>query len=161
VGSLDIVVANAAVAITKPVIDCNEDDYNFVFDANTKGAFFVLQEAVRRLRDNGRIIVISTGGTKMFFSGIALYLGSKAAVEQFVRVLSRELGPRRITVNAVLPGFTDTEMLPDRDRAVAADMSPLGRIGRAEEVAAVVGFLASDSAGWVTGQNIGAGGGVF
>jgi FlaA1/EpsC-like NDP-sugar epimerase len=55
VGSLDIVVANAAVAITKPVIDCNEDDFNFVLDANTKGVFFVLQEAVRRLRDNGRI----------------------------------------------------------------------------------------------------------
>ncbi|WP_054311213.1 SDR family oxidoreductase [Mesorhizobium sp. 1M-11] len=160
-GKLDIVVANAATAIIKPLIDSSEEDYDRVFDTNTKGVFFILQEAAKRLRDGGRIVVISTGGTKMFFSQTSLYLGSKGAVEQFVRVLSRELGPRNITVNAVSPGFTDTELLPERDRAVAAGMSAFDRIGSPKEVAEVAAFLASDAARWVTGQNVGAGGGVF
>ncbi|WP_448113520.1 SDR family oxidoreductase [Mesorhizobium amorphae] len=160
-GRPDIVVANAATAIIKPLVEATEQDYDRVFDTNTKGVFFILQEAAKRLRDNGHIVVTSTGGTKMFFGQTSLYLGSKGAVEQFVRVLSRELGPRNITVNAISPGFTDTELLPDRDRVVAADMSPFGRIGTPQEVAEVAAFLASDAARWVTGQNVGAGGGVF
>lgn len=160
-GRPDIVVANAATAVIKSIVDCTEDDYDRVFDTNTKGVFFVLQEAARRVRDGGHIVVTSTGGTKMFFGQTSLYLGSKGAVEQFVRVLSRELGPRNITVNAISPGFTDTELLPDRDRAVAAGMSPFDRIGSPQEVAEVAAFLASDAARWVSGQNVGAGGGVF
>lgn len=160
-GRPDIVVANAATAIIKPLVEATEQDYDRVFDTNTKGVFFILQEAAKRLRDNGHIVVTSTGGTKMFFGQTSLYLGSKGAVEQFVRVLSRELGPRNITVNAISPGFTDTELLPDRDRVVAAGMSPFGRIGTPQEVAEVAAFLASDAARWVTGQNVGAGGGVF
>jgi 3-oxoacyl-[acyl-carrier protein] reductase len=160
-GQLDIVVANAADAVVKPLVDCTEEDYDRMFNTNTKGVFFTLQQAARRLRDGGRIIVTSTGGTKMFFTETSLYLGSKGAVEQFVRVLSRELGSRNITVNAVSPGFTDTDLLPDRDREVAAGMSPFGRVGDPADVADVAVFLATDAARWVTGQNLGAGGGVF
>ena len=160
-GPIDIVVANASVVVIKPVVDSTEEDFDTVFGANTRGTFFTMREAARRLRDDGRIVAVTTGGTRMFFSETALYLGSKGAVEQFVRALSREVGARRITVNAVLPGFTDTDMLPERDRAVAAGMSPFGRIGRPDEVANVVAFLASEQAGWVTAQNIGAGGGVM
>lgn len=160
-GKPDIVVANAATAIIKPLVEATEADYDRVFDTNAKGVFFILQEAARRLRDGGRIIVVSTGGTKMFFGQTSLYLGSKGAVEQFVRVLSRELGSRNITVNAVSPGFTDTDLLPDRDRAVAAGLSAFDRIGTPQEVAEVAAFLAGDAARWVTGQNVGAGGGVF
>jgi 3-oxoacyl-[acyl-carrier protein] reductase len=97
----------------------------------------------------------------MFFTETGLYLGTKGAVEQFVRVLSRELGERAITVNALSPGFTDTDLLPDRDREVAAGMSPFGRVGDPVDVADVALFLAGDGARWVTGQNVGAGGGVF
>jgi 3-oxoacyl-[acyl-carrier protein] reductase len=132
IGPLDIVVANAAVAMAKPLVECTED-----------------------------IVVISTGGTKMWFDQLSLYLGSKGAVEQFVRVLSRELGPRQITVNVVSPGYTDTEMLMDRDRPVAAKASPFNRIGTTADVADAVVLLASDEARWITGQNIAAGGGVF
>ena len=160
-GNIDIVIANAADAIVKPLTDCSEEDYDRIFNTNTKGVFFILQEAVKRIRDNGRIIVTSTGGTKMFFSETSLYLGSKGAVEQFVRVLSRELGNRKITVNALSPGFTDTDLLPERDRQVATDMSPLKSIGDPEDVAEVALFLASHAGRWITGQNIGAGGGVF
>jgi 3-oxoacyl-[acyl-carrier protein] reductase len=160
-GTPDIVVASAAVAVIKPIAESTEEDFDFVFGANAKGVFFTLQEAARQLRDGGRIVVISTGGTRMLMTGTGLYLGSKGAVEQFVRVLSRELASRNITVNALSPGFTDTDLLPDRDRAVAAEMSPFGRIGAPAEVASVAAFLASDDARWVTGQNVGAGGGVF
>ena len=159
-GKLDIVVANAGTAVIKPLLESTETDYERVFNTNAKGVFFTLQEAARRIRDGGHIVVISTGGTRMFFSETSLYLGSKGAVEQFVRVLSREVGSRNITVNAVSPGFTDTELLPARDRDVAAGMSPFaGSAARRKWRRSA--FLASDAAGWVTGQNIGAGGGVF
>ena len=160
-GALDIVVANAGVAVIKSLVESTEEEFDHVFDANAKGVFFTLQEAARQVRDGGRIVVVSTGGTRMLMSGTALYLGSKGAVEQFVRVLSRELGPRSITVNALSPGFTDTDLLPERDRTIAAGMSPFARIGEPAEVASVAAFLASDDARWVTGQNVGAGGGVF
>lgn len=160
-GRLDIVVANAADALLKPLIDCTDEDYDRIFDTNTKGTFFTLRAAGRRVRDGGRIIVTSTGGTKMLMTETALYLGSKGAVEQFARVLARELGPRNITVNILSPGFTDTDLLPDRDRAVAAGMSPFQRSGAPEDVADVAVFLATDAARWITGQDIGAGGGVF
>ncbi|TIO53189.1 MAG: SDR family oxidoreductase [Mesorhizobium sp.] len=159
-GAIDIVVANVGVAVIKPLVEASEADFDRVFGTNAKGTFFTLQEAAKRVRDGGRIIAVSTGGTKMFFTQTALYLGSKGAVEQFVRVLSRELGPRGVTVNTLSPGFTDTDLLPERDRAVAAGMSPFGRIGTPRDVADVAVFLASDQARWLTGENIQAGGGV-
>jgi 3-oxoacyl-[acyl-carrier protein] reductase len=160
-GPLDIVFVNAADALVKPLVECTEDDFDRMFSINAKGAFFTLQQAATRLRDGGRIVATSTGGTQMLFSETSLYLGTKGAVEQFVRALARELGDRHITVNALSPGFTDTDLLPDRDREVAAAASPFGRVGQPEDVADVAVFLAGDGARWITGQNIGAGGGVF
>jgi len=161
IGPLDVVIANAGVYLSKPLIENTEADYAYVFDINTRGVFFTLQEAARRVRDGGRIIAISTGGTKMMFPNSALYLGSKAAVEQFARSLSRELGARNVTVNVLSPGFTDTDMLSnDQVRAFGASLSPFNRVGTPEEVADVSAFLASDAARWVTGQNVQAGGGV-
>ncbi len=159
-GRLDIVVANAGVVLEKPLIESTEEDYDFVFNINTKGVFFTLQEAARRIRDGGRIVVVSTGGTKMPFANLSLYLGSKGAIEQFVRSLSRELGSRNVTVNVLSPGFTDTDMLLEQYRDYGASLSPFNRVGTAKEVADVAAFLASDAARWVTGQNLQAGGGV-
>jgi len=166
-GSLDIVVANAGVFLGKPLIESTEADYDYVFNINARGVFFTLQEAAKRVRDGGRIIVVSTGGTNMFFANASLYLGSKGAIEQFARALSRELGPRNVTVNILSPGFTDTDMLnqaageTDSEQIRAgASLSPFNRIGSSEEVADVAAFLASDAARWVTGQNVQAGGGV-
>ncbi|MBW8759547.1 MAG: SDR family oxidoreductase [Burkholderiales bacterium] len=160
-GGIDIVVVNPGVVVIKPLADLTEEDYDRVFGVNARGTFFALQEAARRVRDGGRILATSTGGTRMLMTQLSAYLGSKAAVEQFVRVLARELGPRQVTVNAVSPGFTDTDMLPGRDRAVAASASPLGRVGKPEDVAETFAFLASHAGRWTTGQNIPAGGGVF
>jgi 3-oxoacyl-[acyl-carrier protein] reductase len=159
-GGLDVIVANAGVHIEKPLIESTEADYDYVFDTNTKGVFFTLQEAARRVRDGGRIVVVSTGGTRMHFAGMSLYLGSKGAVEQFARSLSMELGPRNVTVNVLSPGFTDTDMLPEQYREYGASLSPFKRVGAVEDVADVALFLASDGARWVTGQNLQAGGGV-
>jgi 3-oxoacyl-[acyl-carrier protein] reductase len=160
-GGLDIVVVNPSVVAIKPLLDVTEDEYDRVFGVNARGTFFALQEAGRRVRDGGRILATSTGGTQMLMTQLAAYLGSKAAVEQFVRVLARELGPRQVTVNAVSPGFTDTDMLPARDRAVASAASPFARIGTPEDVAETFAFLAGAGGRWTTGQNIPAGGGVF
>jgi 3-oxoacyl-[acyl-carrier protein] reductase len=161
VGRLDIVVANAGVYLSKTLAESSEEDYDTVFNINTRGVFFTLQEAARRIRDGGRIIAVSTGGTKMPFPNASLYLGSKAAAEQFARSLARELGARNVTVNVLSPGFTDTEMLDSADaRALGASMSPFKRVGTPQEVADVSAFLASDAARWVTGENLQAGGGV-
>jgi 3-oxoacyl-[acyl-carrier protein] reductase len=160
VGGLDIVVANAGVILEKALAESSEEDFDYVFSTNTKGVFFTLQEAARRLQDGGRIVAVSTGGTKMPFANVSLYLGSKGAVEQFVRSLSRELGSRNITVNALSPGFTETDMFLEQYRAHGASLSPFNRIGTAKEVADVAAFLASDGARWITGQNVQAGGGV-
>jgi 3-oxoacyl-[acyl-carrier protein] reductase len=166
-GRLDIVVANAAVFLGKPLIESTEEDYDYVFNINTRGVFFTLQEAAKRVRDGGRIIVVSTGGTKMYFANTSLYIGSKGAIEQFARALSREIGPRNVTVNILSPGFTETDMfnkaageLGSETIRAGASLSPFNRIGTSEEVADVAGFLASDGARWVTGQNLQAGGGV-
>jgi 3-oxoacyl-[acyl-carrier protein] reductase len=160
VGRLDVVVANAGVHIEKPLLESTEEDYDYVFGVNTKGVFFTLQEAARRINNGGRIIAVSTGGTKMAFANMSLYLGSKGAVEQFVRTLARELGSRNITVNVLSPGFTETDMLPEKYRAYGASLSPFNRVGTPDDVADVSAFLASDAARWVTGQNLQAGGGV-
>jgi 3-oxoacyl-[acyl-carrier protein] reductase len=159
-GGLGIVVANAGVYISKPLIENTEADYDYIFDTNAKGVFFTLQEAARRVGDGGRIVVVSTGGTKMHFANGSLYLGSKGAIEQFARSLSVELGPRNVTVNVLSPGFTETDMLPEQYREYAKSLSPFKRIGAPEDVADVAAFLASDAARWITGQNIQAGGGV-
>lgn len=166
-GRLDIVVANAGVFLGKPLIESTEEDYDYVFNINTKGVFFTLQEAARRVRDGGRIIVVSTGGTRMYFANTSLYIGSKGAIEQFARGLSRELGPRNVTVNILSPGFTETDMFNKAAEDLGSDqirggasLSPFNRIGTSVDVADVAGFLASDAARWVTGQNVQAGGGV-
>jgi 3-oxoacyl-[acyl-carrier protein] reductase len=159
-GRLEIVIANAGVHISKPLIENTEADYDYIFDINTKGVFFTLQEAARRVRNGGRIVVVSTGGTKMHFANMSLYLGSKGAIEQFARSLSLELGTRNVTVNVLSPGFTDTDMLPEQYREYGASLSPFNRVGAPEDVADVATFLASDAARWMTGQNVQAGGGV-
>jgi 3-oxoacyl-[acyl-carrier protein] reductase len=111
-GRLDILVNSAGLFQPKPLSEVTEDEFDATFAVNVKGAFFALQEAVRRMADGGRIVNIFSSSTKMNVAGLAAYVGSKAAGEQFARTLARELGGRGITVNNVLPSFTETDMLP-------------------------------------------------
>jgi 3-oxoacyl-[acyl-carrier protein] reductase len=161
-GRLDIAVHSAALFVPRSLSEVPEEEFDTTFSLNAKGTFFCLQEAARRVPDGGRIIYISSCGTAMILPGCATYVGSKAAGEQFVKILAKELGPRRITVNSVSPGFTDTDMLPKDPawRAWGAGLSAFGRLGNPPEVAEVVAFLASEQAGWITGANIQACGGV-
>ncbi|MFE9572786.1 SDR family oxidoreductase [Streptomyces sp. NPDC006692] len=164
-GGVDIVVCNVGVARFAPIAETTDDDFDLMTRTNTRATFLALREAARRIRDGGRIAVVSSGTAVMQRPGSGVYGASKAAGDALVRTLAQELGPRRVTVNSVLPGATDTDaladLLPLQAREELARQIPLGRLGRPDDIADVVGFLASDAARWVTGQAIRAGGGMF
>lgn len=162
-GRLDILVNSAGNAEFAPIAEMTESAFDSLFALNVKGVFFCLQEASRILKDDGRIINISSGITISGSAGGAAYGGAKGAVEQFTLAAAKELGGRRITVNTVSPGVTDTDLLhrvidEQTVKAIAAG-SPLGRVGQPDDIAEIVAFLATDSARWITGQNIRANGG--
>lgn len=166
-GHVDILVNNAAMFIYRPVVETTEEEFDKVFALNARGAFFAMQEAARVLPDRGRIINISSGGTTVGMPCLGIYLGSKSALEEFTLVLANELGPRGITVNTVLAGVIETQMLddlfkfwPPEVKTMIIQRTAMGRLGQPPEVADVVAFLASEDARWVTGQSIRADGGI-
>jgi len=160
-GRLDILVNNAAMFTSKALVDTTEEEYDRLFALNARGPYFAMQEAAKVIEAGGRIVNISTDGTHMGFSDATIYLGSKGALEQFTKGLAYELAPKGVTVNTVSPGFTDTDMLSDPNvRQMGAQMSPLKRLGTAQDIADVVAFVVSNEARWLTGQNVHAGGGV-
>jgi 3-oxoacyl-[acyl-carrier protein] reductase len=162
-GSIDIVVNVAGVSVFKPHVDLTDDDFDKIFSVNTRGAMYTLQAAATRVKDGGRIVQFSTGGTKMPLPGAGLYAASKAAGEQFALALAKEIGHRQVTVNLVSPGVTDTDgLILDRE---AIDhligQTPLGRLGQPQDIADVVAFLVGDDAHWMTGQNLQVNGGIL
>ena len=159
-GRLDILVNNAGIFWAKPILETTEEEYDQMFAVNAKGQFFALQEAAKHMAEGGRIVNISTGGTKRAFPGISAYGGSKSALEFFTKVAAKELGPKHITVNTVSPGYTETDMLSDPQfRTTGIQASPLGRLGTPADIAKVDAFIVSDDGGWITGDTIQAGGG--
>lgn len=162
-GPLDFVVHAAATSLFKPHALIEEEEFDRLFALNVKGTFLVLGEAARRVRDGGRIVSFSTGGTQMALAAGGLYAASKAAGERMVASLAIELGERRVTVNSVAPGVTRTDGLT-LDEATVDQLirqTPLGRLGEPTDVANVVTFLLSDAGGWVNGQRINANGGIL
>ena len=167
-GRVDILVNNAGVIVEKLLVDTTDDDFATLFDINVKGTFAGLREAGRRLADGGRVINLSTTLTRLMMPTYGAYAATKGAVDQLTRYAAKELGGRGITVNAVLPGPTDTELLRQHGKPeeveqrlkVMAGLAPLGRLGQVDDIARVVAFLASDDAGWVTGQLLGVNGGL-
>ncbi|MGW4092838.1 glucose 1-dehydrogenase [Nocardia sp. NPDC004750] len=164
-GGVDVFVNNAGVARFGSIAEATDEDFELMFAVNTKATFVALREAAKRLRDNGRIVVVSSGATLTNRPGSGVYGASKAAVEQLVRVLARELGPRGITANSVLPGAVRTDALA-ASGAIGANQRirqsvPLGRMGEPDDIADVVGFLASEEARWITGASVPVGGGAF
>ena len=157
---LDILVNNAGKFMPKPLEDTTEADFDGVIALNAKGPYFAMQEAARVLKDGGRIVNISTGGTHLHFPGATAYLGSKAALEQYTKGLAQELAAKGVTVNTVSPGFTETGMMTDEYRQIGMQLTPMKRLGVPKDIADVVAFIVSEEARWLTGQTIQAGGGI-
>jgi 3-oxoacyl-[acyl-carrier protein] reductase len=157
---VDILVNNAGRFVPKSFLDTTEADFEAQMALHAKGPYFAMQEAAKVMRDQGRIVNISSAGTKLHYYGATAYLGSRGALEQFTQGIAQELAPRGITVNTVAPGFTDTGVLTEPYRQMGMQLSPFKRLGTPEDIAEVVAFLVSEQARWVTGQTIQAGGGI-
>ncbi|WP_140720957.1 SDR family oxidoreductase [Pseudomonas sp. Hp2] len=163
-GGVDVLVNNAGVMNLAPIAEFDDAAFDRLVAINLKGSFNGMREATRRLRDGGRIVNLSTSlvGTKLETYGV--YAATKAAVETMTAIVSKELRGRSITVNAVAPGPTATELFLEGKSPELIDrmarMNPLERLGTPEDIAAVVAFLASPQGGWVNGQVIRANGGM-
>ncbi|HVY46719.1 MAG TPA: 3-oxoacyl-ACP reductase FabG, partial [Minicystis sp.] len=164
-GRLDILVANAGIAVDGLLLRVKEEDFDRIMAVNVKGALACARAAVKVMMraKTGRIVFLSSVVGEMGNPGQSAYAASKAAVLGLTRTLAKEYASRNITVNAVAPGFIDTDMTT----AITGEMKeamlkaiPLGRTGRAEEVAAVIAFLCTDEASYVTGQTLRVNGGM-
>lgn len=164
-GPVGVLVANAGITKDSLVLRMSEDDFVGVVDANLTGAWRVSKRAVRPMMKArwGRIILISSVVGSLGQTGQANYSASKAGLLGLGRSLAREFSSRNITVNLVAPGPIETDMLAELDektRDAIVDTVPLKRVGKPEEVAAAVAFLASDAAGFITGTTIAVDGGL-
>lgn len=155
-GRIDIVVNNSGVSTSGSLAEVSDEDIDTVIGINMLGPLYVASEAARRLPDGGRIINFSSSVAKYPVAGAGLYSAAKCAIESFTESWARELGARNITVNTVIPGATSPGMMDGSPeyRAFFENASPFKRIGRADEIAAVVAFLASPEASWVSGTHI-------
>jgi len=161
-GKLNILVNNAAGKnIFKLTAQMTEEEYDGMFEI-TKGVYFALQQAAQHIADGGRIVSLSTSGTVMPIPTGGAYSGCKAAIEQFSTCLAKEVGGRGITVNTISPGVTETDGLVLNQEQVnqLIAQTPLGRLGKPNDVASAVALLVSDEAHWITGQMIRANGGI-
>jgi len=159
----DILVNNAGVGKRATIEEITENDLDLILQVNLKSPFMLIKTLLPQLRDGGRIVNISSMGTRSAYPVMAAYAPAKAGLEALSRLLAVHLGTRQITVNAVMPGATATDMNagardPVTSKAVASTIA-LGRVGQPEDIAKVVAFLASDDGGWVTGQVVDASGG--
>jgi len=165
-GRVDVLVNNAGTYEFLPLSGIQEEHYNRMFDLNVKGLLFASQQAAAAFADGGgSIINISSVVSVSPKANASVYSATKAAVDAITKSLAAELGPRKILVNSILPGVTETEGLDaspasENFRNYALSQTPLGRIGQPKDIAGVVAFLASDDAKWITGQLISVSGGL-
>ncbi|WP_294550903.1 3-oxoacyl-[acyl-carrier-protein] reductase [uncultured Pseudoflavonifractor sp.] len=164
-GAIDILVNNAGIARDNLLMLLKEEDFDAVVDTNLKGTFLCMKAAVRPMmkQRHGRIISLSSVVGLHGNAGQVNYAASKAGVIGMTKSLAKELAGRNITVNAVAPGFIDTDMtavLPDKAKEAILSSIPMARLGAAEDVANAVAFLASDEAGYITGQVLAVDGGM-
>ncbi len=162
-GKIDILINNAGVFELQPLENVTLDHYQRVFDVNVKGVIGNTIAALKNISDGGRIINISSVAATTSAPNFSVYAATKAAINALTRIWAQELGARKITVNAVAPGATASDMyeaVPDEVKKELVAKTALGRVGQPEDIAAVVAFLASDDGGWITGETIVAHGGI-
>jgi 3-oxoacyl-[acyl-carrier protein] reductase len=165
-GRLDILVNNAGIARDQLMLRMKRDDWDQVIATNLTAAFTCMQAAIRPMirQRSGRVISVSSVVGQMGNAGQANYAASKAGLIGLTKAMARELAPRNITVNAVSPGFVETDMTRAIAEKAQGDWTahiPLGRIGTPADVAAAVCFLASDEASYITGQVLAVNGGMY
>jgi NAD(P)-dependent dehydrogenase (short-subunit alcohol dehydrogenase family) len=157
---LGTVVANAGVALRKPLVDVEPDEYDRVMEVNVRGVFFVVQAALRAMlpRRAGSVVAVSsTSGFTASTGPMAVYDASKGAVRLLTQAAAREAAPHGVRVNAVAPGTVETDLTlalgtPAELESLGRERVPLGRLGRPEEIASAVAFLSSDAASYVSGH---------
>jgi 3-oxoacyl-[acyl-carrier protein] reductase len=166
-GTLDVLVNNAGVYSFGPLESATEEEFHRQFNTNVLGLISATQEAVKLFAEKGgSIINIGTAASQTGAPNMVLYLATKSAIDSVTRVLSKELGPRKIRVNSINPGGTETEgahalgvIGSDFQKELIAK-TPLGRFGQPEDIAHIAVFLASDASGWLTGEILHASGGA-
>ncbi|RWC25086.1 SDR family oxidoreductase [Mesorhizobium sp.] len=163
-GGIDILVNNAGIMKLSPLAQTDDASFDTQIAINLGGVFRGMREGARRLRDGGHIINFSSSVVGLYQPGYGVYAATKAGVEAMTHILAKELGARRITVNAVAPGPIETALFTDGKSEAQIEaigkMIPLGRLGQPDDIAGVVSFLAGPDSGWVNGQIIRANGGV-
>jgi len=163
-GGVDVLVNNAGIMVLSKLADADDAHFERQIAVNLKGTFNTLREAAKRLRDGGRIVNFSTSVVGLKLETYGVYAATKAAVETMTAILAKELRGRSITVNAVAPGPTATDLFLNgkSDELIAqfSKMPPLERLGQPSDIASVVAFLAGPDAGWINGQIVRANGGV-
>lgn len=165
-GRLDILVNNSGVYEFLPIEAITEEHYNRIFNVNVLGLLLTTQAAVKYLGEGASIINIGSVVSSLTPPNSAVYTGTKGAVDAITGVLARELGPKKIRVNAINPGMVETEGVrtagiigTDLEKGTVAQ-TPLGRIGQVDDIASVAAFLASNDAKWITGELVRVGGGL-
>jgi 3-oxoacyl-[acyl-carrier protein] reductase len=164
-GGVDVVVNSAGIMPLATIAELDLDTLDRIYHTNIRGAFVVLREAARRLRDGGSIVTVSTSQVGLQFPTYGPYVASKSAVEAVTLILARELRGRNITVNSVAPGPTATDLfLNGKDQETIdhlAKLPPLERLAQAGDIADIIGFLTGAEGHWVNGQVVRANGGII
>ena len=164
-GGVDVLVNNAGIMMLSTLAEASDDNFDRQIAVNLKGTFNTLREAAKRLRDGGRIVNFSTSVVGLKLESYAVYAGTKAAVETMTGIMAKEMRGRGITVNAVAPGPTATDLfLNGKSEELVARMAkanPLERLGTPEDIAAAVSFLAGPDGAWINGQVLRANGGLI
>ena len=164
-GGVDALVNNAGIMKLAPIAETDDELFDRHLAINLKGVFNCLREGARRIRDGGRIVSFSSSVVGLYQPSYGAYAATKAGVEAMTHILAKELGPKKITVNAIAPGPVATKLFLDdkTDEQIAAvtKMIPLGRLAEPEDIAAAVAMLLGPDSHWITGQIIRANGGVI
>ncbi|KAJ3114497.1 hypothetical protein HDU96_002011 [Phlyctochytrium bullatum] len=158
-GRLTGIVNNAGIRSGTPFQETSEQEYEEVFNNDVKSCILMCAAGVPHMPQGGCIVNISSAVTHCPFDQQTVYTAGKGAIEAFTRALAVELAPKKIRVNAVSPGFTDTDMLPSDQYKVGEQQTPLSRVGKPEDIAKVVHFFIGPDSEWITGQNLIASGG--